>query len=91
MTSRFTPARAAQALLPGIRLTVPALATLLALTILTPHHSDAYHLQQHYWRTEHQTRAAVAHYRRRGDPLPTRLRPWKHTDQKRSQLQDLLL
>jgi len=64
---------------------------LLALTILTPHHSDAYQLQQHHWRTEHQTRATVAHYRRRDDTLPARLRPWKHADQERSRTQDLLL
>ncbi|WP_129799984.1 hypothetical protein [Streptomyces sp. F001] len=36
--------------LPLIRLTVPALAALLAATMLSPHHDDAYRLQQHHWR-----------------------------------------
>jgi hypothetical protein len=77
--------------LPLIRLTVSALATLLAATALATHHGDQYLLAQHHWRSQHQTRAVVSHYNRRGDPLPTRLRPWRHTEQTRSRHQDLRL
>ncbi|MET9456529.1 hypothetical protein ABZY05_15800 [Streptomyces canus] len=77
--------------LPLIRLTVPAPATLLAATALITHHSDAHHLQQHHWRALHQTRATVSHHNRRGDALPTRLRPWRQPEQNRSQPQDLRL
>jgi hypothetical protein len=77
--------------LPLIRLTVSALAALLAATSLATHHSDDYILAQHHWRSQHQTRATVIHYNRRGDPLPARLRPWRHTEPNRSQHQDLRL
>lgn len=60
---------------PMIRLTVTAMAGLLALTGLAVHHSDAELLRQHHWRTEHQTAAAISHYQRRDDPLPAHLRP----------------
>ncbi|MFD8308422.1 hypothetical protein ACFV29_39760 [Streptomyces sp. NPDC059690] len=60
-----------------IHLTVPALATVFAATVLVRHHEPGHHLRQHHWRAVHQTRATVSHYRRRGDPLPTRLRPWR--------------
>jgi len=36
-------------------------------------------------------RATVSHYRRRGDPLPACLRPWRQPEQNRLQHQDLRL
>jgi SRSO17 transposase len=73
---------------PMIRLTVSALAGLLALTGLAVHHGDQYRITQHHQRAEHQTAAAISHYNRRGDPLPAHLRT--HS-QKLSQKEDLLL
>lgn len=73
---------------PMIRLTLSALACLLALTSLAVHHDDAELLRQHHWRTKHQTAAAISHYQRRGDPLPAHLRPG---DPNRSHQQDLPL
>lgn len=73
-------------------MTVSALATVLAATALAAHHNSEYHLRQHHWRAIHQTRATVSHYRTRGDPLPTRLRPWRRQpEQNRSHHQDLRL
>lgn len=73
---------------PMIRLTIAALAGLLALTGLAVRHDDAELLRQHHWRTEHQTSATISHYQRRGDPLPAHLRPH---DPNRSHQQDLPL
>ncbi len=73
---------------PMIRLTLSALAGLLALTGLAVQHSDQYHLAQHHQRVEHQTAAAISHYNRRGDPLPAHLQT--HS-QNRSQKEDPLL
>jgi SRSO17 transposase len=70
---------------PMVRLTLSALACLLALTGLAVRHDDAELLRQHHWRTEHQTAAAISHYQRRGDPLPAHLRP---SDPNRSHQQD---
>lgn len=70
---------------PMIRLTISALAGLLALTGLAVQHDHAELLRQHHWRTEHQTAAAISHYQRRGDPLPAHLRA---TDPNRSHQQD---
>jgi SRSO17 transposase len=78
--------------LPLIRLTVPALAGVLAATALVGYHDPAYHLQQHRWRALHQTRATVSHYNQHGDPLPARLRPWRPPpDHNRSHHEDLRL
>ncbi len=71
-----------------IRLTVTAIAGLLAPTGLATQHTDAHALAQHHWRVEHQTAVAVSHYQRRGDPLPPHLQT--HS-QNRSQRVDLLL
>jgi hypothetical protein len=73
---------------PMIRLTVSALAGLLAATGLAVHHGNQYRLDQHQWRTEHQTAAVISHYHRRGDPLPSHLQTY---GQNRSQKEDLLL
>lgn len=70
-TESDRPTRAAGAM---IRLTVTALAGLLALTGLAVHPSDDQILARHHWRAEHQTTAAISHYQRRGDPLPPHLR-----------------
>ncbi|MFZ3492019.1 IS701 family transposase [Streptomyces sp. 5.8] len=70
---------------PMIRLTLSAIAGLLALTGLAVRHDDAELLRQHHWRVEHQTAAAISHYQRRGDPLPAHLRPIEPT---RSHQQD---
>ncbi|MDJ0346523.1 IS701 family transposase [Streptomyces sp. H10-C2] len=70
---------------PMIRLTVTAVAGLLALTGLAIHHGDTELLRQHHWRTEHQTAAAISHYQRRDDPLPAHLRP---SEANRSHQQD---
>ncbi|MQS16081.1 hypothetical protein F7Q99_28530 [Streptomyces kaniharaensis] len=58
-----------------IRLTLSAVATLLALTGLAVRHNDAELLRQHHWRVEHQTAAAISHYQRLGNPIPAHLRP----------------
>jgi SRSO17 transposase len=79
------PARPGRAI---IRLTVTALAGLLALTGLAVHPRDDSVLARHHWRTEHQTAAAISHYQRRGDPLPPDLRAHH---QNRSHKEDLLL
>jgi hypothetical protein len=71
-----------------IRLTVTALAGLLALTGLAVHPRDDQILARHRWRAEHQTAAAISHYQRRGDPLPPHLRA--HA-QNPSTKEDLLL
>lgn len=73
---------------PMIRLTLSAVAGLLALTGLAVRHDDSELLRQHHWRVEHQTAAAISHYQRRGDPLPAHLRP---SEPNRSHQQDLPL
>jgi hypothetical protein len=56
-----------------------AIRGLLAAAVLARANLDiAAAIARDLWRQAHQTRAMISHYRRRGDPLPGRLRAWAH-------------
>ncbi|MGP4091620.1 cupin domain-containing protein [Streptomyces sp. KR55] len=61
-----------------LRTSVHSIRHCLAAVHLSPRHSAETISSCELWRRLHQTRATVSHYRRRGDPLPPRLRPWAH-------------
>ncbi|MEH0543984.1 IS701 family transposase [Streptomyces sp. B21-105] len=63
---------------PLLRPSAHTIRHCLAATHLNPRHPVETVLACEYWRRLHQTRALVSHYRRRGDPLPHRLRAWAH-------------
>lgn len=63
---------------PLLRPSAHTIRHCLSAARLNPRHPVETVLTCELWRRLHQPRATVSHYRRRGDPLPDRLRAWAH-------------